>query len=327
MKKSCHKKRLIFLLTGLCAFVFLSAVFLFNQSQSEPGGNMNKLNAEEERVILHKGTETPFSGKFYKHAQDGTYVCRQCGAPLYRSDDKFDAGCGWPSFDEEIPGAVKRTPDADGRRTEITCARCGGHLGHVFEGEGFTPKNTRHCVNSVSLDFTPAKQTNAAQAPAREQTAVFAGGCFWGVEHLMKAAPGVLDVQSGYTGGSAPNPSYEQVSSGKTGHLEAVRVRFDPSKTDYETLAKLFFEIHDPTQQDGQGPDIGPQYRSAVFYADEGQKEIAQKLIKQLQNKGYKTATKILPLQTFWPAEDYHQNYYKRKGTQPYCHARVKRFD
>ena len=157
--------------------------------------------------------------------------------------------------------------------------------------------------------------------------AVFAGGCFWGVEHLMQAAPGVLGVQSGYTGGAVEAPSYEQVKTGTTGHLEAVRVTYDPAQTDYETLAKLFFEIHDPTQADGQGPDIGSQYRSAVFYADDEQKQVAEKLIALLEGKGYKITTRILPLQTFWPAEEYHQNYYVRKGTEPYCHVRVKRFD
>ena len=157
--------------------------------------------------------------------------------------------------------------------------------------------------------------------------AVFAGGCFWGVEHLMQAAPGVLDVQSGYTGGTVESPSYEQVKTGMTGHLEAVRVTYDPAQTDYETLAKLFFEIHDPTQIDGQGPDIGSQYRSAVFYVDEEQKKVADKLIALLAQKGYKIATRVLPLGTFWPAEPYHQDYYVRKGTEPYCHLRVKRFD
>jgi peptide methionine sulfoxide reductase msrA/msrB len=280
----------------------------------------NTLTPEEERVIVHKGTELPFTGKFNSLFEEGTYVCRRCNAPLYRSADKFEASCGWPAFDDEIAGAVKRTRDADGHRIEIECATCGAHLGHVFVGERLTKKNTRHCVNSLSMSFIPAAKATAVSK------AIFAGGCFWGMEYQFKKAKGVTAVYSGYTGGTKANPTYKEVCAGKTGHLEAIEVSFDPSKTTYEELAKLFFEIHDPTQKNGQGPDIGEQYHSAVFYVDDEQKRIAEKLIGILQQKGLSVATQLIKAGTFWKAEDYHQDYYAKTGGAPYCHAYTKRF-
>ena len=215
---------------------------------------------------------------------------------------------------------MKRTLDADGVRMEITSAKCGGHLGHVFEGEGFTPKNTHHCVNSISLEFITASQETALEK------AYFAGGCFWGVEHLLKQSEGVISTRVGYMGGRTKNPTYEQVCYENTGHAEVVEVVFDPKKTSYETLARLFFEIHDPTQINRQGPDIGDQYRSAVFYTNNEQKETVEKLIALLKGKGYNPVTEVVPADTFWVAEDYHQDYYDNTGKQPYCHIYQKRF-
>jgi peptide methionine sulfoxide reductase msrA/msrB len=280
------------------------------------------LTPEEERVIVHKGTEPPFTGKYWNHKEEGAYVCRNCGAELYRSADKFESGCGWPSFDDEVPGAVKRTPDADGFRTEITCMKCGGHLGHVFEGEKLTPKDVRHCVNSLSLEFIPAGR----QAEVATQTAYFAGGCFWGTEHLLNKTEGVISTRVGYMGGHTSKPTYKDVCNGNTGHAEAVEVVFDSARIDYETLARLFFEIHDPTQVDRQGPDIGDQYRSEIFYVDDAQKRVIEKLIGLLEGKGYEVATRLSKAGTFWEAEQYHQDYYEYTGKQPYCHAYQKRF-
>ncbi len=281
---------------------------------------LNPLTPEEENVIIHKGTEAPHTGKYDQFMEAGTYGCKRCGAPLYRSTDKFDAHCGWPSFDDEIQGAVKRIPDADGVRTEIECAKCGAHLGHVFLGEGFTDKDTRHCVNSISLEFIPAKQ------PAASDTAIFAGGCFWGVEYYMKKIKGVISTEVGYTGGKTDHPGYKDVCAGNTGHYEAIEIVFDPGLTSYETVAKMFFETHDPTQWNHQGPDWGEQYRSAVFYRNEEQKAIVSGLISQLKAKGFKVVTELIPAKKFWKAEDYHQDYYEHKGSTPYCHGYVKRF-
>jgi len=279
------------------------------------------LTREESYVIDNKGTERPFTGKYNKYKEKGTYVCRKCGSALYHSSDKFESECGWPSFDDEIKGAVLRLPDPDGMRTEIECASCGAHLGHVFTGERLTSKNVRHCVNSLSLDFVP----EVIEA-GRYGTALFAGGCFWGVEYFLQKDPGVISVTSGYTGGEVKNPTYKEVCTGNTGHAETVKVVYDPRKTSYEKLLKLFLEIHDPTQVGRQGPDIGDQYRSEIFYLNEEQRKIAERNINILKSKGLKVATALTKASEFYPAEEYHQDYYFRNGKMPYCHSYVKRF-
>jgi peptide methionine sulfoxide reductase msrA/msrB len=307
-----------------CKLIFLYTTALLSLNSCSQNTNTmqyNKLTPEEERVIIHKGTEAPFSGKYEKFEGKGTYVCKRCNAPLYKSSDKFDAQCGWPAFDDEISGAVKRYPDTDGQRTEIVCTKCGAHLGHVFNGEGFTPKNTRHCVNSISLSFIPAEKESV-----KTEKAIFAGGCFWGVEYFFQHAKGVISTRVGYIGGHTKNPTYKEVCTHTTGHAEAMEVTFDPTKTSFEELARLFFEIHDPTQVNRQGPDIGDQYRSEIFYINDAQKEITLKLIKLLEQKGYSITTKVTKATEFYEAENYHQQYYEHKGSTPYCHGYVKRF-
>lgn len=295
--------------------LFLQTLNLISQNTDM---KLNKLSKPEIDIIINKGTEAPFTGEYNDFNEEGIYTCKQCDAPLYNSSSKFDGHCGWPSFDDEIDGAVKRVPDADGRRTEIVCANCGGHLGHVFLNEGYTDKNTRHCVNSVSMKFVANKKN--------EEKALFASGCFWGTEYWMEKQEGVISAVSGYTGGTVDNPTYGQVSTGTTGHAEVVEVTFDPSKISYDDLVKLFFETHDPTQVDGQGPDIGTQYRSAIFYTNDEQKKIAEKYSNILRDKGYNVVTEITKATKFYPAEKYHQDYYENKGTTPYCHFYKAKF-
>lgn len=293
--------------------------------QAQPAADSSgwqALTPYERSVIVDKGTERPFSGEYEEHFEKGTYVCKRCRTPLYRSDDKFDAHCGWPSFDAEIKGAVRRQADADGQRTEILCNHCGAHLGHVFLGEGFTAKDTRHCVNSVSLQFVPAPASTGAAL----DTAILASGCFWGTEYHLQQLKGVKSTTVGYTGGHTPNPTYKQVCADTTGHAEAVQVVFDPKQVSYEQIVKLFFETHDPGQLNRQGPDVGEQYRSAIFYRNLAQKQTAELLISLLRQKGYQVVTEVTPASTFYAAEGYHQDYYQRKGDTPYCHIYRKKF-
>ncbi|MCK5683908.1 bifunctional methionine sulfoxide reductase B/A protein [bacterium] len=308
---------------NLFVIIFIMIIwYTLNQFSEGKEFNMeyNKLSSKEEYIIINKGTEKPFSGKFLKHDKKGTYICKRCNTPLYNSADKFESHCGWPSFDDEIPGAVKRQKDADGQRIEILCKNCNGHLGHVFSGENLTSKNTRHCVNSLSMKFIPAIPEKL------NETVYFAGGCFWGTEYHFQKLKGVTSTNVGYTGGKTETPTYESVCSGLTEHAEVVEVIFDPEKVDYEKLVKLFFEIHDFTQIDRQGPDIGTQYRSEIFYTTENQKTLSNKIITQLIQKGYDVATQVTKAEKYWEGERYHQDYYDNKGTTPYCHIYKKLF-
>lgn len=271
-------------------------------------------------IVQDKGTEQPFSGEYNEQEQPGTYLCRQCGLALFRASSKFRAACGWPSFDEEITGAVKHMLHTLDPRTEILCARCDAHLGHVFHGEYYTEKNLRHCVNSASLDFV------ADTTVTDTEEVIVAAGCFWGVEYYFKRLPGVLKTEVGYSGGSKDNPTYKEVCTGLTGHVEAIRVVYDVEKLTAEKLIQYFFEIHDPTQIDGQGPDIGAQYLSVIFYYNDAQKNTAVSVINAFEKKYGKVATQLRPVSVFWPAEDYHQDYYAKMHKEPYCHRYTPRF-
>lgn len=321
----CQNLSIVPLFWGFLLLIFIGLSGCKSPSAVKPNTNTDKMNKykkltpEEEAVIVGKGTETPFTGKLLDEKRSGTYVCKRCGAALYRSEDKFDSGCGWPSFDDEIEGAVRRVPDADGYRVEIICANCHAHLGHVFEGEGFTSKDTRHCVNSISMEFIPDSAKELRRA-------YFASGCFWGTEYFFSKKEGVKRTAVGFMGGTLEHPSYEDVCTGTTGHLECVEVEYDPTKVSYEELVRLFFETHDFTQPDGQGPDIGSQYLSAIFCSDKAEEETVKKYLEILKEKEYKPATTLRKASKFWKAEEYHQGYYDRKGTTPYCHGYKKIF-
>ena len=274
---------------------------------------LKKLTPEETRVIEEKGTEAPFSGIYEMHFKPGIYTCRKCGAPLYRSEDKFDAHCGWPSFDSEFPKAVKRTKDADGMRTEITCTKCNAHLGHVFVGEHMTDKNVRHCVNSISMDFIPADKI-------KKETIVLGAGCFWCTEAVFKMVPGVLEILPGYAGGNTENPTYDEVCSGKTGHAEVAKIEYLPDSAKLDSLLEIFFSMHDPTSLNKQGNDVGTQYRSIILFTTKEQEKEIKNFIKNIESDYEKPLiTELASLEKFYQAEDYHKDYFKKNPLQPYC--------
>ncbi len=280
------------------------------------------LSREQYEVLRKCGTERPFTGQYNDHWEEGLYVCAGCGTPLFRSETKYEHNTGWPSFTAPVDETRVEYRDDHSlltKRVEVRCAACGGHLGHVFD-DGPEPTYLHYCINSAALDFKPETSGKpAVPAPAAEaaETATFAAGCFWGVEHKLGRLPGVLSTVVGYTGGKTIDPTYEEVCSDRTGHAEAVEVTFDPKRVSYADLVRHFFSIHDPTQVDRQGPDRGKQYRSAIFYHSEEQKARAGEVMDELERSGRhkkRLATELVRAAAFYKAEEYHQKYYEKHG-------------
>lgn len=307
----------------------------------------SRLTPIQWKVTQESGTERAFTGEYWDNHADGIYVDIVDGTPLFSSKDKFDSGCGWPSFTQplaESPLVEKNDLTHGMVRTEVRSKRADSHLGHVFD-DGPKPTGLRYCINSASLRFVPvadlekeglgrflplfgqqpgaatSSDASAAKAGPTTETAVLAGGCFWGMEDLLRKIPGVLETDCGYTGGHLENPKYDDTHDSKSGHAEAVRIVFDPAKVSYDELLTWFFKIHDPTTLNRQGNDRGTQYRSAIFYANDAQKAAAEKAISVAESKWKKkVVTTLEPAAKWWPAEDYHQDYLVKNPRGYTCH-------
>lgn len=341
-----------FLCHAACSLVEES--YISHMASPKPGSTkeelLQKLSPEQYAVTQQCSTEPPFQNKYWNHHEPGIYVDVVDGTPLFSSLDKFDSHSGWPSFTKPIKVSMMeyRQDSTHGMiRTEVKSALAQSHLGHVFD-DGPGPDHKRFCINSASLRFVhardldkegygdylvlfPAFQTTAkTSGPAEEasqenstETALLAGGCFWGMQELLRVIPGVLATQVGYTGGNLHNPGYSDVKKGQSGHAEAVQVVFDPKQVSYEALLDAFFRIHDPTTPNRQGNDRGPQYRSVIFYTSPQQKELAEKKIRQWNtSKKWPNpiVTEVAPAGPFYRAEEEHQDYLQKYPDGYTCH-------
>ncbi len=294
-----------------------------------------KLTPIQFNVTQEADTEPPFRNEFWDNHREGLYVDVVSGEPLFSSRDKFDSGCGWPSFSRPIEGAgIVELQDATHGmvRTEVRSKDADSHLGHVFDDGPVDAGGLRYCINSASLTFIPVEELEKEgygkflphfgrpAPPAKpEELATLAGGCFWGMEELLRAQPGVLRTEVGYTGGTVRNATYED----HEGHAEAVRIWFDPGKTSYEALLRFFFRMHDPTTRNRQGNDVGTSYRSAIFYHSEEQRQAAARVRDEVDRSGKwgkPLVTEITRAGDWWTAEEYHQDYLKKNPGGYTCH-------
>ncbi len=304
-----------------------------------------KLSEMQYYVTQQCGTEPPFKNEYWNNHREGIYVDVVSGEALFSSRDKFDSGTGWPSFTQPLAkrAVVEKRDSSHGmERVEVRSAQGDSHLGHVFT-DGPGPTGLRYCINSAALRFIPVAELEGAgygeysalfgatPTPSRsasavshgEEVAILAGGCFWGVEELIRVLPGVVSTDVGYIGGSLVAPTYRAVSTGATGHAEAVRVVFDPAKLSYADLLRYFYRLHDPTTLDQQGNDRGSQYRSAIFFISEEQRRIAEEITREVNTSGRwkgRVVTQITQASEWYSAESYHQDYLQKHPDGYTCH-------